>query len=140
MYGSGGCGKMFLWNTLCCNLCSEGRIVLHVTSSGIAATLLPGGRTAHSKFHILLNVDQYSLADIKHGSKIEELMKQTLLIIWDEALMQHRHVFESVYRILRDIMSSVDPSKGGLPFVGITIVFCGDFHQTLPVIPKASRA
>lgn len=43
-YGSGGCGKTYLWRTLICKLRSEGKIVLPVASSGIAATLLPGGR------------------------------------------------------------------------------------------------
>lgn len=114
--------------------------MLPVASSGIAATLLPGGRLAHSRFHIPLKIDQYSIAGIKHGSELGDLMKQTSLIIWDEAPMQHRHGFESVDRSLRDIMSSVDPSKAGLPFGGITIVFGGDFRQTLPVIPKATRA
>lgn len=44
VYGSGGCGsgKTFLWNTLCCSLLSEGKIVLPVACSGIAAVLLPG--------------------------------------------------------------------------------------------------
>ncbi|XP_074352042.1 uncharacterized protein LOC141691202 [Apium graveolens] len=140
VYGSGGCGKTFLWKTLCCKLRSLGSIVLPVASSGIAATLLPGGRTAHSRFHIPLKLDQCSVAGIKHGTELGELIKNTGLIIWDEAPMQHRHSFESVDRSLRDIMSSVDPLRAGLPFGGITIVFGGDFRQILPVIPKASRA
>lgn len=57
VYGSGGCGKTFLWKTLICRLRSKGQIVLPVASSGIAATLLPGGRTAHSRFHIPLKLD-----------------------------------------------------------------------------------
>ena len=57
VHGSGGCGKTFLWKTLCCGLRSQGKIVLPVVSSGIAATLLPGGRTTYSRFHILLKLD-----------------------------------------------------------------------------------
>ncbi|XP_074365252.1 uncharacterized protein LOC141706381 [Apium graveolens] len=140
VYGSGGCGKTFMWNTLCCKLRSVGRVVLPIASSGIAATLLPGGRTAHSRFHIPLKVDEYSVAGIKHGTEIGELLKQTSLIIWDEAPMQHRHAAESVDRSLRDIMTSLDPERASLPFGGITIIFGGDFQQILPVIPKASRA
>ncbi|XP_074324276.1 uncharacterized protein LOC141661191 [Apium graveolens] len=45
VYGSGGCRKTFLWRTLICKLRSQGKIVLPVASSGIAATLMPGGRT-----------------------------------------------------------------------------------------------
>ncbi|XP_074346255.1 uncharacterized protein LOC141685029 [Apium graveolens] len=114
VYGSDGCGKTYLWKTLCCRLRSEGKIVLPVASSGIAGVLLPGGRTAHSRFHIPIKLDQSSVAHIKHGSDIAELIKQTSLVIWDEAPMQHRHGFESVDRAFRDIMSAVDPKKNSL--------------------------
>lgn len=79
IYGSGGCGKTYLWNTLCYKLRSEGKIV--VASFGIAATLLLGCRTAHSRFHIPLKLDQYSIAGIKHRSDLGNLMQQTSLII-----------------------------------------------------------
>ncbi|XP_074336465.1 uncharacterized protein LOC141673609 [Apium graveolens] len=140
VYGSGGCGKTFLWQTLCCRLHSEGKIVLYVASCGIAAVLLPGGRTAHSRFHIPLKLDQDSTTGIGHGTDIAELIQQTDLIIWDEASMQHRHAFESVDRSLGDIMSVIDKRRAKKPFGGITVVFGGDYRQILPVIPKASRA
>ncbi|KAL8125876.1 hypothetical protein AgCh_013252 [Apium graveolens] len=54
---------------------SEEKIVLTVESSGIAAVLLPGGRTAHSKFHIPIKLDHICVANIKHGSDIAELIK-----------------------------------------------------------------
>ncbi|XP_074337057.1 uncharacterized protein LOC141674238 [Apium graveolens] len=40
--------------------------LLNDVGSGIAATLLPGGRTAHSRFKIPLKLDQSSIAGIKH--------------------------------------------------------------------------
>ncbi|XP_074347225.1 uncharacterized protein LOC141686063 [Apium graveolens] len=140
VYGSGGCDKTFLWQTLCCRLRSEGKIVIHVASCGIAAVLLPGGRTAHSRFHIPLKFDQNSISGIRHGTNIAELIQQTDLIIWDEAPMQHRHAFESVDRSLRDVMSAIDKRRTKKPFGGITVVFGGDYRQILPVIPKTSRA
>ncbi|XP_074377008.1 uncharacterized protein LOC141718524 [Apium graveolens] len=84
------------------------KIVLPVASSGIAAVLLPGGRTAHSRFHLPLILDTTSTAGIKHGIEIAELLQNTSLIIWDEEPMQHRHAFEAVDSSLRDIMSTVD--------------------------------
>ncbi|XP_074346810.1 uncharacterized protein LOC141685613 [Apium graveolens] len=81
-----------------------------------------------------------STAGIRHGTDIAELIQQTDLIIWDEAPMQHRHVFESVDRSLRDIMSAIDKRRAKKPFGGIIVVFGGDYRQILPVIPKASRA
>ncbi|XP_074338594.1 uncharacterized protein LOC141676751 [Apium graveolens] len=74
VYGSGGCGKTFLWQTLCCRLRSEHKIVLPVASCGIAAMLLPGGRTAHFRFHIPLKLDENCSAGLRHGTDISELL------------------------------------------------------------------
>lgn len=53
--GHGGTGKTFVYKTLCHALRAEGKIVLCVASTGIAALILPGGRTAHSMFKIPIN-------------------------------------------------------------------------------------
>ncbi|XP_017239732.1 uncharacterized protein LOC108212518 [Daucus carota subsp. sativus] len=140
VYGSGGCGKTFLWRSLISKLRSEGEIVLPVASSGIAATLLPGGRTAHSRFKIPIVLDEFSLCGIGSNSDIAQLIRQTKLIIWDEAPMQHRFAFECLDRSLRDIMKAVDPLNATKPFGGITVVLGGDFRQILPVIPQGDRS
>ncbi|XP_074346593.1 uncharacterized protein LOC141685389 [Apium graveolens] len=85
VYGSGGCGKTFLWRTIIARLRSERKIVLPVAGSGIAAVLLPGGRTAHSRFKIPLDIDEQSSCGLKNGTDIAELLQNTDLIIWDEA-------------------------------------------------------
>ncbi|CAN1162778.1 ATP-dependent DNA helicase PIF1 [Linum perenne] len=83
---------------------SEGKIALVVASSGIAATLLPGGVTAHSRFRIPLDVDSTSTCTIKKGTSLARLMKSASLIVWDEAPMVHRLSFEAVDRTLCDII------------------------------------
>ncbi|XP_074378699.1 uncharacterized protein LOC141720249 [Apium graveolens] len=138
-YGSGGFGKTFLWKTFIYKLRSMGLIVLPVASSGIVATLLPGGQTAHSRFKISIILDDYSSCGIGHDSDIAGLIKCTSLIIWDEASMQHRYAFEFLDRSLRDIMRSVHPSKYELPFRGITVLLGGDFRQILHVISLGSH-
>lgn len=62
------------------------------------------------------------------------LIRQTRLILWDEAPMQNRRILEAVDRSLQDICRS---SK---TFGGIPMVLSGDFRQILPVIPRASQA
>lgn len=62
MHGSEGCGKTYLWRTIISKLRSQGDIVLQVASSGIAATLLPGGRTAYSRFKIPIVLDDFSIS------------------------------------------------------------------------------
>ena len=46
----GGYGKTFPIETLLSTVTGMGKIPLAVASSGIAAELLEGGRTAHSRF------------------------------------------------------------------------------------------
>jgi len=54
---SGGTGKTFLINLLLAKIRQRNMIALAVASSGIAATLLTGGRTAHSVFKLPLNLE-----------------------------------------------------------------------------------
>ena len=53
LQGPAGTGKTFLYNCLFSYHRAQGKIVLCVESSGIAAQLLPGGRTAHTIFRFL---------------------------------------------------------------------------------------
>ncbi|CAN1811763.1 ATP-dependent DNA helicase PIF1 [Linum perenne] len=97
-------GKTYLYNCIVAKVRSEGHIALVVASSGIAATLLPGGVTAHSRFKIPIEVDYASRCVIKKGTSLARLMQQASLIVWDEAPMVHRLSFEAVDRTLCDIM------------------------------------
>ncbi|XP_059436045.1 uncharacterized protein LOC132168962 [Corylus avellana] len=139
VYGHGGTGKTYLWRTLICRLRSEGKIVIAVASSGIAALLLPGGRTAHSRFQIPINVTDSSTCGFKQGSHLAELMTRASLIIWDEATMAHRNCFEAVDRSLRDILHFNDPKSGDKLFGEKTVVLGGDFRQILSVVAKGRR-
>jgi hypothetical protein len=132
--GHGGTGKTFLYNVICSKLRSDGAIVLCTASSGIAALLLPGGRTAHSMFKIPIDtLSHVSHCCIAKNSKRADLMRAAKCIIWDEIVPQHRYAIESVDRTLRDLRDS------DKPFGGVTLLMGGDFRQTLPVIPKGSR-
>jgi len=64
VYGSGGIGKTFVWITLLSYLRRQGKIVLAVASSGIAFLLLSGGRTAHSRFKIPIDLHDESTCNI----------------------------------------------------------------------------
>ncbi|KAF7835803.1 ATP-dependent DNA helicase PIF1-like [Senna tora] len=110
-----------------------------VASSGIASQLIPGGRTAHSRFAIPLNIDWNSTCHIVQGSDLTELMVHTKLIIWDEAPMAHRHCFEALDRTLRDIMHSQNAALAKHSFGGKVVVLGSEFRQILPVIPRAGR-
>ncbi|CAN6885780.1 unnamed protein product, partial [Brassica oleracea] len=136
VYGFGGTGKTFLWKLLSAAIRCRGDIVLNVASSGIASLLLPGGRTAHSRFGIPLNPDEFSSCTMQPGTDQANLVKESSLIIWDEAPMMGKHCFEALDRSLSDIVGK----HANQPFGGKVIVFGGDFRQVLPVINGAGRA
>lgn len=67
VYGSGACGKTYLWKAIITKLRSDAKIVLPVASSRIATTLLPGGRTTHSRFKIPLKLFEDFTCSITHN-------------------------------------------------------------------------
>ncbi|KAI5402012.1 hypothetical protein KIW84_066465 [Lathyrus oleraceus] len=105
LHGYGGTGKTFMWITLSSALRSQKKIVLTVASSGIASLLLPGGRTAHSKFKIPVPTLDNSTCNINKDTDHSQLLEATDVIIWDEAPMSHRHCFETLDKTLKDVMS-----------------------------------
>ncbi|CAN7055491.1 unnamed protein product, partial [Brassica oleracea var. botrytis] len=138
--GKRGTRKTFLYQTIISRLRSRKQIVLPVASSGIAALLLPNGRTAHSRFNIPFKLDKDKLYNIKPGTMLAELIEKTDLIIWDEAPMTHKHAFEALDKTLKDIMSMKNPPTNNQSFGGKTVMLGGDFRQILPVILQGSRA
>ena len=138
--GPGGTGKTYLFNALLTSVRRTGDIALAVASSGTAALLLEGGRTAHSLFKVPLSVDETSLCSFTPRSEIPQLLRSTKLIIWDEASMVSRMVFETVSRSFQDVLKMDDPRLADVPFGGKLMVFGGDFRQVLPVVPRGSRA
>ncbi|KAJ3706867.1 hypothetical protein LUZ61_010572 [Rhynchospora tenuis] len=139
VYGHGGTGKTYLWRTITAVLRYEGKIVLTVASSGLSSLLLDGGVTAYSRFKIPLKLREGSTCDIKKKTNLAELLKETSLIIWDEAPMSNRICFEALDRSMRDILGDYNNSNRDKPFGGVTVVLGGDFRQTLPVVPHGSR-
>ncbi|KAK0587800.1 hypothetical protein LWI29_029105 [Acer saccharum] len=139
VYGAGGTGKTYLYKTILSRLKSEGKICLAVASSRIASLLLLGGRTAHSRFSIPIDLNDQSTCNIHQGTHMTELIKKTSLIIWNEAPMDHRNTFEAVNRSLKDIMRFNDVHSHEKPFGGITVLLSGDFRQTLYVVLKGRR-
>eukprot|EP00267_Zea_mays_P043383 XP_020395464.1 ATP-dependent DNA helicase PIF1 [Zea mays] len=133
--GPGGTGKTYLYKALLAALRSQDKIAVATATSGVAASILPGGRTAHSRFKIPLTIDDGAVCSFTKQSGTAKLLQKASLIIWDEASMTKRQAIEVLDNSMRDIMG-----RPGLPFGGKTVVFGGDFRQVLPVVRKGSRA
>ena len=132
----GGTGKTFLLNLLLCKVRLNIGIALATASSGIASTLLIGGRTAHSTFKLPFNIlqDETPMCKITKQSSRGKLLQETKLIVWDECTMSHKKHLESLDRSLQDLKCN-QKLMGG-----ITVVLAGDFRQTLPVITRGTKA
>uniref|UniRef100_A0A0L8HZL3 ATP-dependent DNA helicase n=1 Tax=Octopus bimaculoides TaxID=37653 RepID=A0A0L8HZL3_OCTBM len=123
----GGTGKSFVTRLILTKIRREKQIALAVASSGIAATLLPGGRTAHSAFKLPLDLVRAEVptCNISKNSEEAEVLRQCRLIVWDECTMAKRGALEALDLSQKDIRDSTASI---------------DFRQTLPVIPKGTRA
>lgn len=132
----GGTGKTFLMNLILAEIRAQNEIALAVASSGIAATLLDGGRTAHSTFKLPLNLsyNENPTCNINKKSGMATILRTCRLIIWDECTMAHKRALEALDRTLRDLRGVEQPMGGAL------ILLAGDFRQTLPVIQRATPA
>jgi ATP-dependent DNA helicase PIF1 len=102
--------------------------------SGIAASIMPGGRTAHSRFKIPVSIQEDTMCNFSKQSGTAELLRRASLIIWDEVAMTKRQAVEALDRSLQDITGCRSH------FGGKVIVFGGDFRQVLPVVRRGTRA
>ncbi|WVZ63174.1 hypothetical protein U9M48_012829 [Paspalum notatum var. saurae] len=125
--GPGGTGKTYLYKAPLATLRSQDKIAVATATSGVAASIMPGGRTAHSRFKIPLTIDDGAVCSFTKQSGTAKLLQKVSLIIWDEASMTKRQAVEALDNSLRDIMD-----RPRLPFGGKTMVFGGDFRQSDP--------
>ena len=73
-----GTGKTFVINLLLAKIRQQSIIVIAVASSGIAARLLHGGRTAHSTLKLPLNLahSENPLCNIRKGTEEAKVLRQ----------------------------------------------------------------
>ena len=134
---AGGCGKTMLINAVLDEVRSMkkgGCVALATATTGKAALHLSKGRTFHSRFKAPLILSEDCRLRIPLGSELAKLIMMALIIVIDEATMLNNLLLQALDECLRDIMQTDEP------FGGKVLVLCGDFRQTLPVIPSASRA
>ncbi|WVZ78326.1 hypothetical protein U9M48_026061 [Paspalum notatum var. saurae] len=132
--GPGGTGKTYLYKALLAKVRSMDRIAIATATSGIAASIMPGGRTAHSRFKIPIKLGDNTMCNFTKQSGYSRITTKGCVIIWDEVAMTKRQCVEAPDRALRDTMGSSHP------FGGKVMLFGGDFRQVLPVVARGTRA
>uniref|UniRef100_A0A8I6XIZ5 ATP-dependent DNA helicase n=1 Tax=Hordeum vulgare subsp. vulgare TaxID=112509 RepID=A0A8I6XIZ5_HORVV len=132
--GPGGTGKTYLYKALLAKVRSMGPIAIATTTLGITASIMPGGRTAHSRYKIPIKLTHNSMCSFTKQSGTAELLKQASLLIWYEVAMTKSLAVQTLDGSLHDIMECA------LPFGGKVAVFGGDFRQVLLVVTRGTRA
>jgi ATP-dependent DNA helicase PIF1 len=116
--GPGDTGKTFLYKYLTATAHSEGL----TATTGITASILPSGRTAHSVFKIPIKISDGSICKFSKQSDTVDLFCRATLIIWDEVAMTKRQFVKMLDRSLKDVMGCE------LPFGRKVMMFGGDFR------------
>jgi hypothetical protein len=130
--GPGGTGKTHVMNILIDYFNAQGKKISAVASSGIASLILRNATTAHARFKIPVKISSNSMCTFGPKSRTAQELMELDVILWDEISMQNRLCVEAVDRSLRDLRGVE------LPFGGISMIFGGDFRQTLPVVKRAN--
>lgn len=132
--GPGGTSKTYLYRALLAKVWSMKLIAVVTAMFRIAASIMPGGRTTHSRFKIPIKLGGNSVCNFTKQSGTAVLLCKAAMLIWDEVAMTRREAVETLDRSLQDIMESSEL------FGGKVMVFGGDFRQVLPVVPCGTRA
>ncbi|PIC14437.1 hypothetical protein B9Z55_026756 [Caenorhabditis nigoni] len=125
--GPGGSGKTFVYNCLANIVLGKGLTILSMVWTGIAASLLPNGRTVVSVCKLDTN-NFCKSSMLKPNSTLAKILAAISIILWDEAPMSPKASLETIDQLFRDI------TQVNLPFGGKVVVLGGDFRQVLPVM------
>lgn len=128
--GPGGTGKTFTLNYL---LKAKSLRVKNMAFTGIAATLLPEGRTAHKTFALDVPLTFESRKKIQKGTAKGNQLAGIDVFFLDEAPMMPRYGMEIMDETLRAL------HENNIPFGGVVMVFGGEFRQCTPIQSRANR-
>ncbi|GMT03439.1 hypothetical protein PENTCL1PPCAC_25613, partial [Pristionchus entomophagus] len=127
--GPGGSGKTYTYTTLYNIFKGMGLKVACTAWTGIAARLLPGGRTSASLFKLNINDRSESSLHRRQLKDARELAENDVFI-WDESSMIPKAALNTADAVLRDI-TQIDR-----PFGGKIVILGGDFRQILPIVER----
>ena len=122
-----GTGKTFVMSAIADYVRSQKGICLISAFSGVAAQLLEGGTTIHSRFKIPIDADPAKNCNFSRGTITAKLFRDCNIILMDEVAMMSRIDLERINRSLQDVLNNKKL------FGGKSIVMGGDFRQILPV-------
>ncbi|RCV11375.1 hypothetical protein SETIT_2G180800v2 [Setaria italica] len=101
--GPGGTGKTFLYRALLGTLRNQNKLAIATATSGVAASIMPSGRTAHSCFKILLTLEDGGCCSFtkQSGSRAQIV----------DASLRRSYLWESMHhlKLMRNMRTQSDP-------------------------------
>ena len=132
--GPGGTGKSFLFEAILHYVRGLSAIAVACSWNGLAAAILPGGRTCHSRFGFPVPLPRDNVPwRVTARSGKGQLLARARVLLWDEISTAPGAAVDAADACFQDICQSP------LPFAGKVVVFGGDLRQTLPVVEFADR-
>ena len=132
--GQAGSGKTFLYNLLIRSLRLQGKRTLSISWTGISASLIIGGQTAHSFFKFPFDLNETASVRLEPHSRNYQVVKDVDIIIWDEITLVPAVIINALDRFLRNVTQQKDKLFGGK-----VVLTGGDFRQCLPVCKRGDR-
>ena len=125
-----GTGKTTVYCAILADLRAQGKLALSHAFFGIAAQLLPGGRTTHSRFRLPVPLPlRDATCNVGTTSVEAKVLREAELLIFDEAPNMPLAAAEAIDQLMRELIG-----EWGKPFGGKVVVLGGDFRQIPPVI------
>ena len=122
----GGCGKTFTLEAILAAVRTSepgGAVALAMATTGLAANLLPLGRTFHSRLKVGLDPqDDDGCFSISSQSSLATLIKSAKVLMVDEATLIDRRNLDKFERTLRDVTGREEPWGGKI------VILSGDFR------------
>jgi ATP-dependent DNA helicase PIF1 len=131
--GAAGCGKTQAMKVVKemfhLNFPNHGKLQFAATA-GLPATHLPQGITLHSYLGLgLAEGDPLDLVErASKNSKLRKKFIETAMLVIDEISMAEPRLLDTLNLVARRLRNQSE-----LPFGGLPVVVCGDFHQLPPV-------
>jgi hypothetical protein len=133
VHGEGGTGKSRVIQTISeiYKREGDGRKLAKIAYTGIAASIIEG-ETIHRSIRIIPNTSNHITDRVKEELQARWGNKQLLII--DEISMVPKEMLATISNRIQQGRAGLNPTD--LPFGGIDVILCGDFHQFPPVARK----
>ena len=129
----GGRGKSYVTKCILAKALHLGIIESVSSFAGIAAILLPMGRTCHQTYGLMLDTSAPGHSTLTTRSAQGKHLGECFFHVIDEVECLHQHLFNAASEVTTRCVNARWGTSTDLPFGGSMVLILGDMHQGLPI-------